>query len=99
MPQLASGALRQFSDDVLPGLRALREAGRLVPFVGAGLSRPHSRGWPDFIAELFARFGESSPIKISDGDPETLYRAADRVAAWLRLRADRREPSRAFRWT
>ncbi len=85
MPQMASVALRQFGD-ALPGLRALREAGRLVPFVGAGLSRPYSRRWPDFIAELFEGFGESSPIKISDDDPETLYRAADRVAAWLRLK-------------
>lgn len=82
---MASDTLHKF-DKVLPGLRALREAGRLVPFVGAGMSCPYCRRWPDFIEALFAGFGESSPIKVSGDDPETLYRAADRVAAWLRLK-------------
>ena len=77
--------LRKFGE-VLPGLSALREGGRLVPFVGAGLSLPYSSRWPDFIKALFAGFGEQSPIEFSGDDPETLYRAADRVAAWLRLK-------------
>ena len=39
------GKLQDFSDS-LPGLRAARRAGRLVPFVGAGISRPRCRSWP-----------------------------------------------------
>lgn len=72
--------------EALPSLQAARRAGRLVPFVGAGLSRPHCRGWPQFIEALYSGFGEAPAPSLIATDPENLYRAADRVAAWLRLR-------------
>ncbi|MBP0447317.1 hypothetical protein J8J14_21330 [Roseomonas sp. SSH11] len=72
-------------EEVLPGLHAAREAGRLVPFVGAGLSRPHCRSWLQFIDALYAEFGVGAASVPGGADPEGLYRVADRVAAWLRL--------------
>jgi hypothetical protein len=45
------GTLKNF-DEALPGLRVAQHRGRLVPFVGAGISRPHYRGWPQFIDGL-----------------------------------------------
>lgn len=71
--------------DVLAALHAAQEAGRLVPFVGAGISRPRCKSWPDFIDALFRRFGTAADAPLSGDNPEQLYRAADRVAAWLRL--------------
>lgn len=82
-----SGAGRvQDFDEALPSLRAARRGGRLVPFVGAGLSRPHCRSWPHFIEALYRGFDEAPAPALASIDPESLYRAADRVAAWLRLR-------------
>lgn len=72
-------------DDALPGIWAARSAGRLVPFVGAGLSRPYCRGWPYFVAAVAAECKiESSGFDINQG-PDALYRIADRAAAVLRL--------------
>lgn len=76
--------MRDF-DEVLPSFRAARRAGKLVPFLGAGISRPECRGWPDFIQALYREFDESPGTAVRGDDPEGLYRAADRVAAWLRL--------------
>ena len=78
------GTLGQL-DEALPGLWAAREAGRLVPFVGAGLSRPHCRSWPDFVGALYGAFGATMSASASGSDSEALYRSADRVASWLRL--------------
>ncbi|WP_198370410.1 SIR2 family NAD-dependent protein deacylase [Roseomonas rosulenta] len=80
--------MRDF-DEVLPSLRAARRAGKLVPFLGAGISRPECRGWPDFIQALYREFDESPGTAVRGDDPEGLYRAADRVAAWLRLRSSK----------
>jgi hypothetical protein len=80
--------MRDFAE-VLPSLRAARRAGRLVPFLGAGISRPQCRGWPDFIQTLYRIFNEASATAVRSDDPEGLYRAADRVAAWLRLRSSK----------
>jgi hypothetical protein len=82
---MAIGKLQEL-DRVLPGLVAARRGGRLVPFVGAGISRPHCRSWPQFIEELYRGFGEIAAPALVANNPESLYRAADRVAAWLRLR-------------
>src|SRR4051794_6166793 len=79
------GTVQEYGE-ALPGLRAARRAGRLVPFVGAGISRPHCRSWPDFVDALYEGFGETPAIRSDGANPESLYRAADRVAAWLRLR-------------
>ena len=43
--------LRQY-DAILPQLVTLYDQGRLVPFVGAGLSDPTCRKWPEFINQL-----------------------------------------------
>ncbi len=72
-------------DEALPGLRVAQHLGRLVPFVGAGISRPHCRSWPQFIDALYQTFGATPGGQGSGSDPESLYRTADRVAAWLRL--------------
>lgn len=80
----AIGSVQEFSD-ALPGLRAARDSGHLVPFVGAGVSRPYCRTWPQFVGGLFESFGEGQPEGLSSGDTERLYREADRVAAWMRL--------------
>lgn len=85
-----AGRVQEFQE-VLPSLRAARRGGRLVPFVGAGLSRPHCRGWPQFIEALYRGFDAAPVPTLAATDPESLYRTADRVAAWLRLRpADER---------
>lgn len=71
--------------DALPALRAARDAGRLVPFVGAGISRPYCRGWPDFIDGLYKEFQDDRVPRAGNLNTEQLLREADRVAVWLRL--------------
>jgi hypothetical protein len=39
-------------DDMLPLLASSYEAGRLVPFIGAGMSRPKLAGWDTFVDNL-----------------------------------------------
>jgi hypothetical protein len=39
-------------EEVLPRLVAAYETGRLVPFIGMGMSRPLCADWPDFIRRL-----------------------------------------------
>jgi hypothetical protein len=41
-------------EEVLPRLVGLYEAGRLVPFIGAGMSMPNCRGWEPLILGLEA---------------------------------------------
>jgi hypothetical protein len=70
-------------DQALPGLRATREAGKLVPFVGLGVSRPFCRDWAGFITKLASDYGSGQPL--NDHNPDGLARAGDRVAARLSL--------------
>ena len=82
--------------EALPGLCTARDAGRLVPFLGSGISHPYCRSWKGFIKALADQLGDgpstSSAIEAAPANPEVLYRIADRLAAWLRLRplAERR---------
>jgi hypothetical protein len=39
-------------DEMLPILASSYEAGRLVPFIGAGMSRLKLAGWEGFVANL-----------------------------------------------
>jgi hypothetical protein len=67
----------------LPGLWSARERERLVPFIGAGLSRDYCRGWTEFVQALSTKCGSS--IGLADPQsPEALYRIADRAAAAMR---------------
>jgi hypothetical protein len=44
-------------DEVLPRLVGLYESGRLVPFIGAGMSMPNCRGWEPLVIGLEAAAG------------------------------------------
>jgi len=78
-------------DEVISSLHTAYDAGRLVPFVGSGISMPYCRGWSAFIASL-AQSLRAGPEILKDlkpgptPNPELLNRVADRLATWLRLR-------------
>jgi len=65
-------------DEILPLLASSYEAGRLVPFIGAGMSRPNLVGWEDFVNNLakVAHVAEKS-----NGHPEL---TAERATATIR---------------
>ena len=44
-------------ETVLPRLAATYENGRLVPFIGAGMSRPTCTDWPGLVAKLESEAG------------------------------------------
>lgn len=53
MPGSKSKAFQVLTiDEMLPLLAGSYEAGRLVPFIGAGMSRPKLAGWEGFVANL-----------------------------------------------
>ena len=93
MPEIYAGA--QPLDSVISGLRAARQNGRLVPFVGAGVSRPYCNSWKGFIQTL----GESLLADLDllraatapNASPEEMNRVADRLTAWLRLHSVNRQ--------
>ena len=92
-------------EQALPWLAAAHEAGKLVPFVGAGMSMEYCKGWRPFVEALAAELKLPLPAA-KDGQqaisPEDLYRTADRAASHLRLMswsARRRILSRALRCT
>lgn len=45
-------AMAEFDDTLMPRLVDAYERGTLVPFVGAGISRPQCSLWPEFVANL-----------------------------------------------
>jgi hypothetical protein len=62
--------------------------GRLVPFLGSGMSRPVCRGWADMIAQLELTGGLRSvpqAKKSSEGDDFELTHRAAFVLEQLRL--------------
>jgi hypothetical protein len=75
-------------DDLLDELRYEYGQGRLVPFLGSGMSRPVCRGWLDMIARL-EQVGDlqsaPEPNGITNRDDFELTRRAARVLERLRL--------------
>jgi SIR2-like domain len=70
-----------------PGVRQIcgvASVGRLVPFVGAGLSRPMCRNWASFLDELNRHLGVKVD-RVSPATQDDLYRIADRAAFALRF--------------
>ncbi|SFO74512.1 SIR2-like domain-containing protein [Geodermatophilus dictyosporus] len=73
--------------DVLEEMRATRLAGRLVPFLGAGMSRTVCRDWQGMVQTLQRKSG--LPQDLADpfqgrGDDLSLIRKADRALEALR---------------
>jgi hypothetical protein len=85
----------QALDDVISGLRAARQNGRLVPFVGAGVSRPYCNSWKGFIQALGQSLDAGPDLLTAatapDASPEEMNRVADRLTAWLRLHSPERQ--------
>jgi len=65
-------------EEMLPLLASSYEAGRLVPFIGAGMSRPKLAGWEGFVANLEKT---APPRDCFDGHLEV---RAQRAAATIR---------------
>lgn len=75
-------------DHLLDELRYEYGEGRLVPFLGSGMSRPVCRGWADMIAQLESAVGLRSvpePNEASRRDDFELTRRAAYVLEQLRL--------------
>ena len=73
-------------DDAIRDMRGVALTGKLVPFVGAGLSRPLCRGWTQFLDALNGELGFKGGT-VAGRSPDQLYRIADRAASALRLRS------------
>jgi hypothetical protein len=70
-------------------LAAAHRQGRLVPFLGAGMSVPACPGWADFIAGLERQvFGQAQSGRASGTDSDALIRRANTAVRQLRLRGD-----------
>src|SRR5579871_5804320 len=68
-------------NEMLPLLASRYEAGRLAPFIGAGMSRPRLAGWDCFVAKLETMAG----ITGTDGCPDDhLDARAEKAVAVLR---------------
>jgi hypothetical protein len=78
--------IRDF-DALLPRLVATYEAGRLVPFIGSGMSRPTCTDWPTFIRALEAATGRSEKARLDSKTPrDVLVRRANRAVRSLKRR-------------
>ena len=74
-------------ETVLPRLVATYETGRLVPFIGSGMSRPTCTDWPTFIAALESAADQSEPSPIDSQTPrEALIRRANSAVRTLKRR-------------
>jgi hypothetical protein len=86
--------------DVIPHLAALHRGGKLVPFIGSGMSIPACAGWTPFISRLCIATGICEEA-LHDGTPteERLRRADDAMRVLRGWRSDRRrdEISNALR--
>jgi SIR2-like protein len=78
--------------EVRPRLVSAYEAGRLVPFIGVGMSRPNCAGWPGLIGGLEREAGVSSmgldPPTDKTPAPELIQRA-NRAVRRLRASEER----------
>jgi hypothetical protein len=72
-------------DQVLPRLVAAYERGRLVPFVGSGMSMPIARSWKGLITGLEEATGIEPSKTDEDNKPEGLVRRANKATRKLRL--------------
>lgn len=70
-------------------LAASYRQGRLVPFLGAGMSVPACPGWEDFIIGLERQaFGRKQPNKPGQNVSDALIRRANHAVRHLRLRGE-----------
>lgn len=76
-------------ETVLPRLVATYETGRLVPFIGAGMSRPNCTDWLGLVHKLEHEAGvtASAPLEIN-ARPDEIVRRGNAAARSLRARED-----------
>jgi hypothetical protein len=76
-------------DAILPRLATTYESGRLVPFIGAGMSVPACTSWTTLVERLEATAGIPPPEETSrDPDPSALVRRANAAVRFLKSRPD-----------
>lgn len=74
-------------EDVLPRLVLACEGGRLVPFIGAGMSRKACTDWPGLISRLEKRAGITADTELTSDTPTAeLIRRANTAVRRLRSR-------------
>ena len=77
-------------ESIIPRLLAAYERGRLVPFVGSGLSYPNCHLWPEFVKRLekAAKIAasEENPSNYDEDDSDALIRQANTAVRKLRAR-------------
>jgi hypothetical protein len=84
---LANGSF-DFRSEVLPRLVATYESGKLVPFIGVGMSRPMCASWPKLIEGLEKAASISDARALTDKTaPEELIQRANRAVETLRRAA------------
>lgn len=70
-------------ETVLPRLVSAYEQGRLVPFIGAGMSVRACHLWQPFVARLEEKAGGAPPV-VEDGKPDSLILRANRAIGRMR---------------
>jgi hypothetical protein len=74
-------------ETLLPRLVATYEAGRLVPFIGSGMSRPICTDWPTFIGALERATTQSGADPLDSNTPrDVLIRRANSAVRTLKRR-------------
>jgi hypothetical protein len=66
-----------FEETILPRLVSTYEAGRLVPFIGLGMSRPLCSDWPSFVGGLESATGVMAAPPTSSTERTELIRRAN----------------------
>jgi hypothetical protein len=74
-------------DQILPRLLVAYDAGRLVPFIGVGMSRPNCADWRGLVAGLESGASILDEPLSGDTRPEDLIRRANRAVQSLRASA------------
>lgn len=78
---------KQNFETLLPRLVATYEAGRLVPFIGSGMSRRTCTDWPTFIQALETATGQSELSPLDNNTPrDVLIRRANSAVRRLKRR-------------
>jgi hypothetical protein len=76
-----------FETRVLPRLVATYESGRLVPFIGAGMSRPACTDWPGLVRKLEAKAGLPDAPPLGDKTPsDEIIRRGNNAVRTLKAR-------------